>query len=297
MKLILGTLFALFIMLTFACTNSLLDNSRDDRKISEKFLESMEQTATFNTEDSEFIFVSQQGVTLILNPSCLHFQNTPISGEVEMKFIEIFDKGTMAVSDKHTTGINTKSEFEMLESAGEFYLEFTNNDRILETNCTYELRYENKNDTFIDMDLFLGLILPNGSISWNAYSESDREEVVEENNEYSVFSEFFGWINCDVFRNDSRPKANLKFNIPEKYSDKTRIYLSFDGLEYGLSSTWGQFPIGQPCHYILVADDGDDLEYAIGSLVVIEGLVVEIDKNQIDKISIDELVDEINKLP
>ncbi len=304
MKLKQSLFFLSLLFILHSCIDPFsLSNSSESNTLAKQYLEDIAQLSTFDAQDSVFNFVSNENVTLTINPEILKLDGESVTGPIECKFIEIFDKGTMAITDIHTTGINSLGEQEMLISGGTFHVEFTSNGQELEmpTNTTYSLTYESKspNGEISNMDLFRGTIIDDENLLWASSAFSDYTGVLENEvfNSYAIFTNFFGWINADYFYHDSRPKTDIAIQLSKKYTTKSRIYLSFDGLETGLASNYGNYPIGQAVHVIVVYEKNGQYEYSIEAVEIEKDLVVEFESTDFQSISIENLIDEINDLP
>ena len=215
-------LFAIFTL--SSCTNFATFGTSEKNQLANQYLDDIAQYDTFDASDDNYTFISAQDVTLNIDPKCLVYLEEPISGEVQLKYIEIFDKGTMAITDKHTTAIGFDGNLTMLESGGEFFIELTTNNQKLETVCRYSVKYENKTDLLSDMRVFKG-VLTDENILWApAYGDGpiDVDEDYE-NDTYEFFVNFFDWINCDKFNSYPGPKTNINFEIPENKIQNSRI--------------------------------------------------------------------------
>ena len=287
------------LILLAACTDNSTFGSSGKNRLANEYLNDIAQFATFDASDSLFTFVSAQDVTVSLEPQCLLLAGQPISGKVDFKYIEIFDKGTMAITDKHTTGINYEGNLNMLESGGEFFLELTNEDRKLDLDqyCRYTITYESKTDLAYGMDLFKGLI-SDDNILWNpVYGDGSLVSKEEESNQYSILVDFFDWINCDRFLIYDGENTSVNFTIPSSKVENARVYLSFDGLNTGLSTTFGEFPLGLDCHYIVLHEKGDKIEYVIDGFTMTQDLTIEISNSDFKTASIEEVIELVNELP
>lgn len=90
------------------------------------------QTFTIDATNGGTI-TSTNGTTVTFQPNS--FQNgsgEPVNGDVNIEFIEIFDRATMLLTNRPTMGISADGQsMEALKSGGEFYLGATQNGQAL----------------------------------------------------------------------------------------------------------------------------------------------------------------------
>ncbi len=293
------TLGLFCLILLAACTDNSNFGATDKNRLANEYLNDIAQFATFDASDSLFTFVSAEDVTVSLEPQCLQFAGQPITGEVDFKYIEIFDKGTMAITNKHTTGINYEGNLNMLESGGEFFLELTNEDRKLELDeyCKYTISYESKTTLHNDMNLYKGIISDDNILWTPIFGDGSLVSKDGESNQYSILVDFFDWINCDRLWEYTGAKTSINFTVPSSMIENTKVYLSFDGLNYGLSSTFGEFPVGLACHYIVLHEKADKFEYAIEGFTIEQNMTIDLNASDYSIASVEELIDIVNELP
>jgi hypothetical protein len=101
-------LFAITTLVS--CDNS--DNSDGDnnvilpptsaafKSISEKGLKRNTQNFTITAASGVVTFTSAKGVKVSINGDCLTKNGTPVTGTVDIEYIELFDKGNMLVTNK-----------------------------------------------------------------------------------------------------------------------------------------------------------------------------------------------------
>jgi len=96
----------------------------------------------------------------------------------------------------------------------------------------------------------------------------------------------FGWSNLDRWWNFPGQLTDLFVDVPDGYNDTNcMVYLSYDG-ENALANmdTWdagqqmftehyGRIPVGQEVHFIMLAEIGGVLHYAIQGATIVDGHV------------------------
>lgn len=295
------SLIILSVLFISSCTNSFNFSSADSLSQANEHLEEIAQYANFNSTDGVYTFTSEEEVNILIDPDFLLLNGEPVSGEIQIKFIEIFDKGTMLITDKHTMGLTRQGDLEILKSAGTFFIELTANGEPLDLaeDGVLEFRYKSKfeDDILPEMDLFKSTTIEDNSF-WTRTSVGDMGVYEDQENlEYIFYTNFTNWINCDYFLEDLRPMTEIEVLGPSSMEENSRIYLSFDGLETGLANNYGKFPVGQEVHIIAVQEKKGRYDIAIKSTIIEENMTVTFEKNEFEKITKEELISEINELP
>lgn len=84
-------------LILFSCGNDYDDNFVYEATSSEAFyslfesgLQNQTQNFQFNTEDGITTFTSINGVNLTINGNCLLKNGQPVTGQVDIEFVEIF---------------------------------------------------------------------------------------------------------------------------------------------------------------------------------------------------------------
>ncbi|WP_343626230.1 hypothetical protein [Flavobacterium lindanitolerans] len=239
------------------------------------------QTFTFNAEDGVTTFTSAKGVQFTINGNCLTQNGNPVSGEVVVKYSEVFDPGTMLATDKTTMGRMSNGDMALLISGGEFFINATKNGQQLQISCPMQVIIPTNLTGGPDsgMSLWDGTFDEDGNLEWDQQDRGANGQngvFVEGANYYAYFSSF-GWTNVDRFYNDPRPKTTILAEAPEGYNfENSAIYLHYDGEGSSLakldtynpvtnkfSEHYGQIPIGLQCHIIFVTEDNGQWRYAI----------------------------------
>lgn len=257
--------------------------------IKEDALSAITQNFQLTVANGQTTFTSTNGVEIDINPNCLTLNGNAVTGVVDIKYIEVFDGGSMLVTDKTTMGMLPNGDMSMLISGGEFYINATQNGQQLAISCTMNLRIpadltapEN------DMLLWDGTIDADGNIDWR---EQDNpagqggvfiEQGTTNTSLYYAFFSNFGWTNVDKFYNFSGPKTQILATVPTGYDfGNSAVYLHYDGEGNALakldtydaatgqfSEHYGQIPIGLACHIIFATEENGQWRYAIKAVTI-----------------------------
>lgn len=257
-------------------------SSQEYKALSQNALDHLTQNFTMVAEDGTAVFTSDKGVKITINGSCLTLNGNPVTGNVDVKFIEVFDKGSMLVTNKPTSGRMGNGNLELLISGGEFYINATKNGQQLDITCNILLEVPTSltgGDDFA-MDLFDGMIDENGDLEWREAEQGGIDiggQGTGGGSNYFVSFGNFGWTNVDKFYSDPRPKTTILVDAPDGYNfDNSAVYLSYDGegqnalakmdtyTAAGLfSEHYGQIPVGLECHIIFVTEENGQFRYGI----------------------------------
>ncbi len=257
-------------------------SAQEYRALSEEALEHLTQNFTMVAENGNATFTSAKGVKITINGNCLTLNGNPVTGNVDVKFIEVFDKGQMLVTNKPTSGRMGNGNLELLISGGEFYINATKNGQQLATTCNVMLEVPTSltGGADLDMDLFTGVIDADGDLEWRKNDQGGidvGQGGTGGGSNYYVSFGNFGWTNVDKFYSDPRPKTTILVDAPAGYDfDNSAIYLSYDGegqnalakmdtyTAAGLfSEHYGQIPVGLACHIIFVTEENGQFRYGI----------------------------------
>ncbi|MCY1476431.1 hypothetical protein D3C87_231820 [compost metagenome] len=243
------------------------------------------QTFTFNAEDGATTFTTANGVQFTINGNCLTQNGNPITGQVVVEYAELFNPGTMLVTNKPTMGRMPNGDISLLISGGEFYINATKNGQQLAISCPMQVIIPANLTGGADtgMSLWDGTIDEDGNLEWDEQDRANGENgiFVEGPNYYAYFSSF-GWTNVDRFYSDPRPKTTILAEAPTGYNfENSAIYLHYDGEGSSLakldtfnpttnqfSEHYGQIPVGLECHVIFVTEDNGQWRYAIKSVTI-----------------------------
>jgi hypothetical protein len=238
---------------------------------------------------------SKKGVVITLNGSALTKNGNPVTGAIDITFVELFDKGNMLISNKPTMGVMPNGKKSLLKSGGEFFIKATQGGVDLVSTGVIQLQVPANLTGTMDtgMLFWAGDTTDPENLAWiqpinpTVAGGLKKDGFVEfGKNSYSVRFGNFGWTNVDKFYSDPRPKTTILVAVPTGYDNtNSAIYLSYDG--EGLNALakldtynpttlqftehYGQIPIGLACHVIFATEDNGNWRYAIKAVTVAAG--------------------------
>lgn len=291
---------------TAAAMDQLFDNS----------LASITQNAQFDAEDG-ISFTSDAGTSLYIPANCLTLNGDMVTGEVDLEFIEFYERASMATSNKPLMGVKPNGNKAALQTGGQFFVQAYQNGEPLEMDCSSSLNVpaDLTNGIKNDMTLWTGIMNENGDLEWNENDPDggagEQEGVFPDVDAYYVNFGDFGWTNVDRFWSDPRPKTTLQVQVPAGFDfENSAVYLSYDGEPNLLakldvfddqanifSEHYGQIPIGLEMHIIFITEDNGDYRYAIQGVTVQANDLYVVDINDTTTGSLNELEAEIEALP
>lgn len=278
------------------------------------------QHFTLTAEDGQAIFTSDKGVLITIDGNCLTLDGNPVIGEVTIEYAEVFDPGTMLVTNKTTMGALPGGGMGLIISGGEFYINATQDGQQLDMGCNLNLKIPAHLTGGIDNDMTLwtGIIDEDGNLEWkqreNNPGTGDAGVFGEGQGEAAAYYAFFNafeWTNVDRFYFDPRPKTTILADVPDGYTfGNSSVYLHYDGEGSSLAKLdtydnvnelftehYGQIPIGLECHIIFATEQDGQWRYAIKGVTVQADDVYTFTLEETTLGSEEDLVDAINALP
>lgn len=213
-----------------------------------------------------------------------------VLGEIDIEIIEIYDKATMVLAKMPTNGRRENGNVETLISAGEFYVNATQNGEQLKPLSGFDFFINEEGIYDDEMTIFNGVdddCNDTNGLQCDIVWEEDENAQVREGEAmgpdgtfvsgYSGFISNFGWTNIDKWYNDERPKTVINADAPEGYDNTNcNIYISYDGEPTALAlldvynadtelftEHYGQIPIGLEVHFIFVSVQDGQYVYTI----------------------------------
>lgn len=263
-------------LILFSCGNDYDDNLVYDATSSEAFyslfesgLQNQTQNFQFNAEDGMTTFTSINGVNLTINGNCLLKNGQPVTGQVDIEFVEIFKRSEMFLTNKLTMGLNGNQK-QLLNSGGEFYINATQNGEQLTLNCEMHLETPTllTGGTIPQIDFFTGNIDSNGNVIWElapmlegwvASLSTDSSQDA-----YNALLLNFGWFNYDKFQDTGNGTTTITANVPQGYGNgNSLVLIATKNLPNSLGSIGGEYPIGLECHLIFVSEKNGSFLYSI----------------------------------
>lgn len=284
-----------------SCSNDENENSNEPLRPTAAQFQSLRDQAmghitqhfTVNVGSGQVVLTSAKGVQITINTNCLTLNGNPLaSGQVDIEYAEVFDRGTMLTTDKTTMGRLPNGDMALIISGGEFFIEATLNGQQLDISCPMQLRIPAPLTGGLQtgMSLWDGTFDQDGNLEWDrqqggtapqgngVFGEGQGANAV-----YYAFLSGFGWTNVDRFYSDPRPKTTILAEAPAGYDfENCAIYLHYDGQGSALakldtfngtqfSEHYGQVPIGLQAHVIFVTEDNGNYKYAIKAVTVAAG--------------------------
>ena len=312
----IGMLF-LATLLMVGCKDDFdaIPSSVEFTALTQTALTNQTQKFTFTAGTGTITLTSAKGVKININSANLTKGGLPVTGAVEITYVEIFDKGHMLVTNKPTMGIMSDGTHNLLISGGEFYIQATQGGQELATTTSITLLVPTALTDGLDntMQLWTGLIDIEGTLVWKNVNDANnttggRGGVQGEKDNYYVSFGNFGWTNVDRFYSDPRTKITILVQAPEGYDNKnSAVYLSYDGegknalakldkftAEGLFSEHYGQIPIGLACHIIFATEEDGKWKYAIKGVTVKANDIYTFTSSELITATEDELVAAIN---
>ena len=274
------------------------------KELRQQALNDITQTATFAAEDG-INFTSEKGAKIRINGGCLQDEDfNVVTGDVQLSFIEIYDRGTMVATNKPVMGRDGSGNKLPLVTGGEYNLTIEQNGKQLRSGCAFNVSIPAANTGGIDGDMILwnGVIDENGNLEFEAVKETGQEAGLRVNQvaaTYDIWSGEFGWTNVDRFYSDPRPKTQIKVHVPSAYNNENAsVYLAYQGepnvlaqldtydtVDRFFSEHYGFIPIGMTLHVIFVSESNDNFIYAIKRATIVENGAITIAESELQSTS------------
>jgi hypothetical protein len=245
-------------------------------------------------------YTSPNGVKLTIYGSCLRKNGSPVTGKVQVVYAEIFDRGSMLITNKPTMG-KSGSTFLPLLSGGEFYIQALQEGVELTSTCAVSLEVPTSltGGTDTTMTSFDGNIDSNGELTWEQSTSFDfivsPQSVIPT---YNAFFQDFGWFNCDRFSATTGPKTTITTLVPSGYNTvNTAVYLTTKSIPNSLGKSYGQFPVGMDCNIIFITEKDGKFRYAIKPQILTANHEVTFSLSETSLATASELTAIINALP
>jgi len=295
-----GILFFSILLMT-SCKDSVevQDDPKPDAAALTALFENNRADAlqTFTVDiDGGAVVTGDQGTKITFPANSVGLNGTPVTGDITIELIEIYGKGAMLLQNMPTSGKKSDGTEEALISAGEFFLNAKQGNTQLEILIPVQIQSKGivpgtwepmqvfkAGDDLQDNELWEEAKGPDGN-----NQNAEGGEGQDPDGEYVMFSIFdtssFGWANLDRWAGYTGAKTQIYVDVPNDFDgDNCEVYLSYDGEPTALarmdiynSTTelftehYGQIPIGQEVHIILVAEIAGELHYTIQGTTVVD---------------------------
>ncbi|MCP1996027.1 hypothetical protein [Flavobacterium sp. HSC-61S13] len=278
-------------------------------------LEKMTQRKSFKAEEG-IVFTSKAGVVLTIDPLNLFDTNDEtVTGDVELEFIEFYDRAAMVLANRPLMGINEVGGLEPLVTGGQFFINVTQYGVGLRTNY-YNMTVPAVNSGGLDqeMTMWKGNFSDDGNLKWDEFDPGLEGGGVfpnAETNEYQVYLRDFGWSNIDRFAGEEGEKAAVIVRVPDGYDNKnSSVYVTFKGEtdvlafldQYDVATKsftehYGWGPVGYDMYVIFVSESQGKLIYAIQEVKLEKNKIITISMDELKMASEEELAAKIKSLP
>lgn len=264
------TLIALLAMATLAGCKKDKEQNPEYVTASEFKAKFSVPTQSFNeTAGTAFSITGEKGIKLNFPSNAfLDASGNPVSGNIRLTLKEVLSKKDILLSGKMT-----ESNGQLLVSGGEFQILASKDGQALKLNPAAEIITRvPKTLSSEPMDLFLFAPGPAGDSTWTQVQK--RTQGTPEYYEFVLPG--FGWVNCDYFYNDPRPKTTITVSptfagASPNIKDQS-VYLIFDdlntvvGLPFNIGlnkhqSYLNSMPIGLTAKLAIISVDVNDRIY------------------------------------
>lgn len=310
MSRILKNVMGLLVLVLFAsCIDNndseILEPQPDGEALIARFENNRTNSIQEFTLDASIggVITGTQGTKVTFQPNSFGLNGIPVTGNVTVKLIEIYDKASMLLKNKSTLGMRANGDKEALKSAGEFFInavQGTNDLELLEMAAV-----QSRPVDFSDLDGGMMIFRAGGDDDCGGIDDDcDWVEADEDNNgendeaqirdgqgaggEFATYNYDigdFGWTNLDRWYSFTGPKTQLYIDVPDEFNQENcAVYLSYDGEPTALARMdiwdtslemftehYGLIPIGLQVHIIMVAEINGQLNYAIQGTTIVDG--------------------------
>src|SRR5690606_4413445 len=204
------------------------------------------QTQTFDFNIQGYVpleFTSENGTYFILAAGLLADQaDNQFQGDIEVEFVELYDKANMLITGFDTMGKNESGSLEMLTSGGAFFVKIYKKENgeplkiktgaggQLTSGYRLEVPQALAGGPISNLGLWFGQY-EGGSLIWEKPEDAGSISTTED--QYwmeSVKQEHFGWSSVSKIYDTSNNKTTFKANVPTGYNaENSAVYLSFEG--------------------------------------------------------------------
>ncbi|WP_298365273.1 hypothetical protein [uncultured Lutibacter sp.] len=248
------------------------------------------------------IITGSQGTNVTFQPNSFGINGTPVTGNVTVQLIEIYDKASMLLNNRSTLGMRANGDKEALKSAGEFFINAKQGSNELDLLSAASV--ESRPIDFADLDGGMQIFRGgpdqdcdgiDDDCDWvpadeDKNGEQDDAQIRDAQGADGAFATYnydigsFGWTNLDRWYSYAGAKTEIFIDVPAEFNqDNCAIYLSYDGEPTALARMdvyntslemftehYGLIPVGLEVHIIMVAEIDGVLNYAIQGTTIVE---------------------------
>lgn len=220
------------------------------------------QTFTISSEINQTITGNKGTIITFSANSFETMTGGPVTGNVQVELIEIFNKKDMILMNVPTMG-NTATGTAPLISGGEFRIKVRQNGQELrlKSGMSYTVIAPAANGFDSNMQIFYGEE-ENDTVTWN---QADSSAIWGQGNQYYALFDSLNWVNLDYFMNSGGPQTLVRAQLPSGFNNQNcSLFISVDGTNT-IASVWnyenGMFttapsytlPIGMNVHFVAIA--------------------------------------------
>jgi hypothetical protein len=276
-------------------------------EIRESFIDGLVQTKNFDATTG-LDFTSPKGVKVNINYLTLNGQ--PVTGNVQLRYVELFDIGTMALANKPLVGRDYSGNVSALVTGGEFLLDVTQNGAELEGYASLQVPVEYTQGA--NPDDMTAWVMEDDSTIWEqGKGEIGRQgDTGAENYYYCWFP--FCWTNIDWLYSLPGEKTEVRVKVPEGYNGgNCAVYAAYLTMpntlaafdvymeeEQYFTEHYGMAPVGFQMFVIFVSADATtgQFVYATKLVTIAPNQYVVFTANDLHSGSIQQVIDAINDL-
>jgi hypothetical protein len=248
------------------------------------------------------IITGSQGTKVKFNANSFGLNGNPVTGNVTVQLIEIYDKAGMVINNRTTLGQKANGDKEALKSAGQFFINAKQGAN--ELDLLEMASVESRPVDFADLDGGMKIFRTEPDNDCDGIDDDCDWVEADENNDgkqddaqirdaqgadgtfatYNYDIGSFGWTNLDRWYNFAGAKTEIFIDVPAEFNeDNCAVYLSYDGEPTALARMdvynttlelftehYGLIPVGLEVHIIMVAEIDGVLHYAIQGTTIVE---------------------------
>lgn len=271
------------------------------------------QHYTFTSGKGSASITTKSGVTISINTSTLTLNGQPVTGQVDVQYVEIFTRGHMVTANKTTMGVadpddqsdaTDGTDLWPLESGGEFYVNMSQNGQPLDNAADFSLSVPASLTGGADPNMLAWSGAPDpaqdNDIAWQKQTDAAGTPIPvggggENGGNYNLHFNNFGWANIDRFSSYTGPKTTILVDVPAGYDDTNCIvYLAtqgtqnlmarldrYDAVTELFSEHYGQVPVGLQGYIIFISATTTQWNYAIYPVTFTAGGTVTVNASDI----------------
>ncbi len=280
-------MFALLIT-TFSIS---CDSDKNEPSDNQPNGDALKQLFNDNRDDAKQIFTldaatggtvtGSQGTRVSFPANSFGLNGNPVTGNVEVELIELYDRASMLLNNMPTSGKKPNGDEAALKSAGEFFINAKQNGTGLDllndasvsskgTDTSDTMSIFRAGDDEQDTDLWQEADEDGDTIT-DIGTTGERQNPNAPNG-WETFYLFdvssFGWTNLDRWYSYTGALTDIFVDVPAIFhGSNCEVYLTYDGEPSTLARMdiydapsgmftehYGQIPVGQAIHIILVAE-------------------------------------------